>query len=184
MSLVNPSPPVNVVEDAVSLLRRCGIDYSGRWLLVDALGQNLFLMAAETAETSWPVSTAEAGLDNRDGSGGTPPGLHRIDRLIGDGAEPGTVFESREPTNRIWDPADPPVDEDLILTRVLTLVGCEEGVNHGPGVDSRERYIYLHGTNHEDRIGSPVSHGCVRLSNQDVIDLFARIEEGDPVVIL
>ena len=184
MSLVNPSPPDNVVDDAIRLLERCGIDHSGRWLLVDALGQFLHLMVGEVAEAAWAVSTAATGLDNRDGSGGTPPGLHRIDRLIGRDAEPGAVFESREPTGRKWDSTAPPVDEDLILTRILTLVGCEEGVNRGPGVDSRERYIYLHGTNHEDRLGSPVSHGCVRLANRDVIDLFARVSEGDPVVIL
>jgi len=184
MSPANPSPPQNLVGDALSLLKRCGVDYSGRWLLIDALGQSLHLMAGDTSETLWPVSTAETGLDNRDGSGGTPPGFHRIDRLIGRDVVSGAVFESREPTGRHWDRADPPVEEDLILTRVMTLVGCEEGINQGPGVDSRERYIYIHGTNHEDRIGSPVSHGCVRMTNRDVIDLFGRVEEGDPVVIL
>ena len=184
MSLVNPSPPPNLVEDAISLLRRCGVDDSGSWLLIDAMGQFLYMMVGEHAEASWPVSTAEAGLDNRDGSGGTPPGLHRIDRLIGHGAEPGTVFESREPTGRRWNPADPPVDEDLILTRILTLVGCEEGVNRGPGVDSRERYIYLHGTNHEESLGRPASAGCIRMGNRDIESLYDTIAGRDAWVFV
>lgn len=154
-----------------------------RWLLVDVAAQRLVLVGGGEAEGWWPVSTALAGLDNRQDSGGTPPGVHRIDRRIGDGAAPGTVFASREPTGETWRPGDERPD-DLILTRILTLVGCEPGLNTGPGVDSRERYIYLHGTNHEDRLGDPVSHGCVRLASADVIDVHDRVREGDPVVIL
>ena len=131
----------------------------------------------------WPVSTAAAGLDARVDSGGTPPGLHRIERRIGAGAEPGAVFVSREPTGKVWRPDESSAD-DLILTRILTLRGIEPGVNAGPGVDSLARYIYLHGTNHEDRIGEPVSHGCVRLRNDDVVELFGLVAEGDTVVIV
>jgi UDP-N-acetylmuramate--alanine ligase len=118
------------------------------------------------------------------------------------------VFESRRPTGQVWQssaarpdepsfptgaapevgagdaPAPSSGDADLILSRILTLAGQEEGVNRGHGCDSQARYIYIHGTNHEDRIGQPVSHGCVRLTNTDVIDLFAKVEEGDPVVIV
>ena len=184
MTPVNRSPEPDLVADALALITRSEGADPGRWLLVDVLEQALFLMAGDRPGNAWTVSTAEAGLDNRDGSGGTPPGLHRIGRKIGRGAAPGDVFESREPTGRRWDPAAPPVEDDLILTRILTLDGCEEGLNRGPGVDSRERYIYIHGTNHEGRLGAPVSHGCVRMANRDVIDLFDRVEEGDPVVIL
>ncbi|MGV1014225.1 MAG: glutamate ligase domain-containing protein, partial [Methyloceanibacter sp.] len=73
--------------------------------------------------------------------------------------------------------------DDLILTRILTLDGLEDGVNRGPGCDSLTRYIYLHGTNHEDLLGRPMSHGCVRLANDDIRDLFARLREGDHVLI-
>jgi UDP-N-acetylmuramate--alanine ligase len=178
-----PPPHADLVQAARVLLERFGAAAS-RWLLVDAHAQTLHLMAGDTPHAGWPVSTAAAGLDNREGSGGTPPGLHRIARRIGADAVRGAEFESREPTGRVWDPADPPEDGDLILTRILTLEGCEEGLNRGPGVGSLERYIYIHGTNHEDRLGAPVSHGCVRMGNDDVIDLFGRVEEGDPVVIL
>ena len=154
-----------------------------RWLLVDALAQRVVLVHGRAPQGSWPVSTAAAGLDNRQDSGGTPPGVHRIDRKIGTGSPTGTVFDSREPTGDVWQPGQASA-ADLILTRILTLVGCEPGLNRGPGVDSHERYIYLHGTNHEDQLGEPVSHGCVRLANADIRELFDLVEEGDSVVII
>jgi len=156
--------------------------------LVDVTAQRLVLLQGTEATAGWPVSTAAAGLDNRQDSGGTPPGLHRVDRKIGEDTEPGMIFESRRPTNVLWRRTAGETAElqgnDLILTRILTLDGLEEGLNRGPGIDSRARYIYIHGTNHEAAIGRPVSHGCVRMSNADVVDLFDRVEEGAPVVIV
>src|SRR5207247_3450625 len=111
----------------------------------------------------------------------TPPGWHRIHARIGDGAETGAVFESRVPTGVVWH--GEPLVADLILTRILTLEGLEDGVNRGPGHDSLERYIYIHGTNHEDQLGRPASHGCVRLANADVVELFDRVAEGAAVFI-
>lgn len=192
-----PDPPV--VEALERLRRVAPAAASGRWLLVDVARQRLHLLEGEALVADWPVSTAVVGIDAREGSGGTPPGVHRIGQRIGAGAPPGMVFVSREPTGRVWAPgagdqprgeaqddtrAGPPVDQDLILTRVLTLDGLEEGVNRGPGVDSASRYIYLHGTNAEDRLGTPCSHGCVRLANADVATLFDLVREGDPVVII
>jgi len=92
------------------------------------------------------------------------------------------IFVSREPTGELWNGEPDP--RDLILARLLTLDGCEDGVNRGPGVDSRERYIYLHGTNHEDRLGHACSHGCVRLARRDIAAVFDLVDTGDPVVIL
>ncbi len=156
---------------------------TGCWLLVDVAGQRLVLLDGSTPQGTWPVSTAAAGLDNRQDSGGTPTGVHRIAEKIGADSPAGTVFSSRKPTGSIWQAGQETTD-DLILTRILTLDGCEPGVNQGPGVDSLARYIYLHGTNHENLIGQPVSHGCVRLTNADVSDAFAQIAQGDPVVII
>ena len=158
-------------------------DEPPRWLLIESDRQVVTLIERGTTVATWPCSTAAAGIDSREGSGGTPPGLHRIAARIGDGATPGTVFESREPTGEVWRPDAPAGAGDLILTRILTLEGLEDGVNRGPGVDSLARYIYLHGTNHEDGVGAPGSHGCIRLRNDDITDLFARVAEGDPVVI-
>jgi hypothetical protein len=155
-----------------------------RWLLVESDRQVVSLVEAGAAVATWPCSTAAAGIDAREGSGGTPPGLHRIAARIGEGAAPGTVFASREPTGEIWHVGLPADDRDLILTRILTLEGLEDDVNRGPGVDSLARYIYLHGTNHEEGVGEPGSHGCIRLCNDDIADLFARVAEGDPVVIV
>jgi UDP-N-acetylmuramate--L-alanine ligase len=111
----------------------------------------------------------------------TPPGWHRIARKIGEKAPNGTRFVAREPNGEIWSGEES--DDDLILTRILTLDGLEDGVNRGRGYDSIERYIYIHGTNQESLLGRPTSHGCVRMSNQDVCALFDRIEEGDYVYI-
>jgi UDP-N-acetylmuramate--alanine ligase len=164
-------------------------DNAGRWLLVDVQTQHILLLEGDTVTADWPVSTSAAGLDNRQDSGGTPPGLHLIHRKIGDGAEPDMIFESREHTGILWrrppvGSDDPLQERDLILTRILTLDGQEDGINRGPGVDSLERYIYIHGTNHEGAIGFPVSGGCVRMTNQDVLALFDLVSEGDPVVII
>lgn len=186
-SRLPPSPPF---AEGLARVRLRAPDGTGRWLLVDVAAQRLHLMSEAVPLESWPVSTAAAGLDARDGSGGTPPGVHRISERIGDQAPPGMVFVSRLPTGRLWphdtgrevDGADQA--EDLILTRVLTLDGLEDGVNHGPGVDSSERFIYIHGTNAEARLGTPCSHGCVRLGNADVVALFDLVREGDPVVII
>ena len=133
------------------------------------------------AKGQWPVSVARAGIGGTEGSFRTPPGWHRLKARIGQGAEPGTIFASREPTGEIW--RGEARDEDLILTRILTLDGLEEGVNHGPGCDSLSRYIYIHGTNHERLLGRPVSHGCVRMGNDDVCELFAAMREDDFVLI-
>jgi hypothetical protein len=187
-------PPVPPFDEGLARVRLWAPDGAGRWLLVDVAAQRLHLMKEAVPLDSWPVSTAAAGLDARDGSGGTPPGAHRISRRIGEQAPPGMVFVSREPTGRLW-PRDTSGDacgedrgahqaEDLILTRVLTLDGLEDGVNRGPGVDSSERFIYIHGTNAEARLGTPCSHGCVRLANADVMALFDLVREGDPVVII
>jgi UDP-N-acetylmuramate-alanine ligase len=152
-----------------------------RLLVVDIERQRAVLIENGAAKAVWPVSSARAGIGGAEGSYRTPPGWHRVHRQIGEGVEEGSVFVSREPTGETW--RGEARDDDLILTRILTLDGLEEGVNRGPGNDSLERYIYLHGTNHELLLGRPVSHGCVRLSNTDICCLFAGMREGDYVLI-
>jgi UDP-N-acetylmuramate--alanine ligase len=150
-------------------------------LVIDVERQLATLFEKGAAVASWPVSTARNGIGGTEGSYRTPPGWHRIHRRIGEDAAPGAVFVSRELTGETW--RGEVRDEDLILTRIITLEGLENGVNRGPGCDSLERCIYLHGTNQEALVGGPVSHGCVRLSNRDVTELFARLSEGDFVLI-
>ena len=162
--------------------------FQGRWLLVHVPSQQLFLLQGTDLTAAWPVSTAAAGVDNRQDSSGTPRGLHRVDQKIGEGTDLFTIFSSRQSTGILWqkdrDQTAGGSAGDLILTRILTLDGLEEGINRGPGIDSLARYIYIHGTNHENGIGTPVSGGCVRMTNPDVVTLFDQVAEGDPVVIL
>jgi UDP-N-acetylmuramate--alanine ligase len=152
-----------------------------RLLVVDVERQRAIWLENEAAKAAWPVSTARAGIGGAEGSYRTPPGWHRVHRRIGEGAQAGTVFAAREPTGELW--GGEARDDDLILTRILTLDGLEQGANRGTGCDSLERFIYLHGTNHERLLGRPSSHGCVRLSNADIAELFARMREGDYVLI-
>jgi len=184
----NISPDENLVRligQGRDLILARQPDFTGRWLLIDVFAQRLNLMQDTEVTASWPVSTASAGLDNRQDSGGTPCGLHRLHGKIGEGIEPGMIFESRQPTGILWrHSADQTQEGDLILTRILTLDGLEDGINRGPDIDSLGRYIYIHGTNHEGAIGSPESGGCVRMTNIDVVDLFDRVQQEDPVVIL
>jgi lipoprotein-anchoring transpeptidase ErfK/SrfK len=138
--------------------------------------QGLRLLDAAGRMVAWyPVSTSRFGIGFEPGSNRTPTGRFRICRKIGGGAPSGTIFRSRRRVGR-WD--GQPLEEDLVLTRILWLDGLDPD-----NANTRGRYIYLHGTNQEDRIGTPASHGCVRLRNADIIDLFTRLREGDEVVI-
>lgn len=153
----------------------------GRLLVVDPTRQRLGLLEDGRLTFEAVVSTAQNGLGCEENSFRTPTGWHRIHARIGAEAEPGAVFRSRVATGEVWRGEDR--EDDLILTRLLTLEGLEAGWNRGPGRDSLDRFIYLHGTNREGDLGHPRSHGCVRLSNADVTDLFGRVAEGDPVFI-
>jgi hypothetical protein len=131
---------------------------------------------------SYVCSTARAGVGTRNGSGCTPDGWHRVAARYGQGLPLGAVLRGRQWTREVWSPGGPE-DEDLILTRILRLEGLEAGHNRGGDVDTWNRYIYIHGTNSEERLGQPVSHGCVRLANRDVIQLFDLVPVGDNVLI-
>ena len=115
---------------------------------------------------------------------GTPTGLHQIADHIGADAAAGMVFKGRVATGQLY--AEYPSEEqknNLITSRILRLRGLELGHNNGEGCDSYERYIYIHGSNHEDRIGQPFSGGCVEMFNTDVIELFDQVQRGDLVWI-
>jgi len=137
--------------------------------------QRLIVRRGDETLRSYPVSTSRFGLGTEEGSMKTPTGRFRIAAKIGGNAPSGTVFLSRVPLR----PGDPfPPTEDLVMSRILWLDGLEEH-----NANTRERFIYIHGTKHEDKIGSPASHGCIRMRNADVIDLFDLVDEDTPVVI-
>lgn len=120
------------------------------------------------------------------GSFKTPRGRHRIRAKIGTGQPVNTVFVGRRPTGEIFTPelAARHPDRDWILTRILWLSGCEPGFNRLGEVDSMRRYIYIHGAPDTVPMGVPASHGCIRMRNVDVMDLFDRVPVGTPVEIL
>lgn len=128
----------------------------------------------------YPVSTSSFGVGNQDGSYKTPPGKHSIAQKIGDGCAINEVFIGRQPQGVLDDliAANKELPDDIISSRILWLKGCEQELNQGEGIDSYQRYIYIHGTSEENKIGSPASHGCVRMRNKDVIELFDLVKEG------
>ena len=162
-----------------------GLSEDGKAIVVDVSEQRLYLVQGNRPVGSCPVSTSKYGVGNKNGSNKTPLGTHRVKKKYGAGAEKGAVFIARANTGRIariyTEPKD--LDEDLVTTRILWLEGLEKGLNKGKGVDSYSRYIYIHGTPEEGLIGTPASHGCVRMKNDDVIELFNRVEEGTLVEI-
>ena len=135
--------------------------------------------------SSYAVSTALKGAGEQKNSYCTPRGRHVIRAKIGEGAPINSVFRGRRPTGEIWTPelgAQYP-GRDWILTRILWLSGCEPGFNRLGNVDSMQRYIYIHGTPDSEPMGQPGSHGCVRMRNRDVIELFDLVPVGIPVTI-
>ncbi len=173
------TPREHSVPDAAEWAERVG-DGFGVWVSVD----DQVLRVVEDGDVVWqaPCSTAANGTGSVQDSEKTPLGWHHVAEKIGDGAPWGRIFESRSPLGRCWKPGDV-TDKDLVLTRILWLAGDEPGKNQGGNVDSQRRCIYIHGTNDEQQIGLPVSHGCVRLRNDDVITLFQMTPADTPVLI-
>ncbi len=147
--------------------------------------QTLLLRREGKTIRSYAVSTSRFGVGNEEGSYKTPPGRHRVAGKAGAGAPAGTVFRERARTGEVVlpGPSSPLSSGDAITSRILRLEGLEPGVNRGEGIDSLARCIYIHGTPEESRIGIPASHGCIRMRNADVIELFDLVETGTEVVI-
>lgn len=133
----------------------------------------------------YDVSTAKNGPGELTGSQCTPRGRHLIRAKIGAGQPVNTVFVRRRPTGETYTPAlgERFPGRDWILTRILWLSGCEPGFNRLGEVDTMRRFIYIHGTGDEQRIGQAVSHGCIRMRNRDLVELFDAVSPGTPVDI-
>lgn len=149
-------------------------------LRISINAQLLSVLENGNIKAEYPVSTALNGVGQVRGSGQTPLGMHRIRIGIGGGAEPGTVFVGRRPTGEIYTSALAAAhpDRDWILTRILWLTGMEPGFNRGGRVDTLSRYIYIHGTPDSEPMGVPRSHGCIRMRNQAIIEVFNQVERG------
>ncbi len=137
--------------------------------------QSLSLVHAGDVVARYVISSSANGVGFEEGSYCTPTGRFEIREKIGEGEQLGTIFRSREPDGLWKGEGD---EGDLVLTRILRLDGID-----AENANSMDRYIYIHGTNHEDMLGSPASCGCIRMRNVDVIDLYNRVEEGIRVII-
>lgn len=177
-------------KDDWDLLERAGWAehaVTKRAVWVSVAQQRLHII--ENGRTIWaaPCSTAEAGVGSEKNSFKTPLGWHRIAKKAGDAAPWGQQFKNQMATGLIWKPGMD-TKEDMVLTRILVLDGLEPGKNKdknpdGVSVDSLDRSIYIHGTNGEDKIGTPASHGCIRLLNDDVIAAYEMLPVETRVLI-
>jgi len=184
-SLIAPQPAP--VQQALEKLRtKFGLQDDQFAILIILSEQKLLLMKQGETVASYVISGSAFGAGNRAGSNQTPLGTHKISEKIGDNVPLGGVFRSRvykgEMAKIYTDDTD--VDDDLVTTRIMWLRGQESGVNVGPGIDSHARFIYIHGTPEEGLIGRPASHGCIRMYNKDVIDLFNAVPLGTFVEII
>ena len=159
-------------------------------LVINIAEQTLTMYQQQTEVVRYVVSTAKNGIGSQQDSGCTPLGKHVVAEKIG-GSEPmNAVFVGRVPTGEVYsaDFGALHPERDWILSRILWLSGLEEGVNKGRNsqgsCDTYQRYIYIHGTPDSEPMSAPYSHGCVRMRNQDIIELFEQVEEGMPVTIV
>jgi len=154
-------------------------------ILISISKQKLYLVKGKKNVATYPVSTSKYGIGNKAGSNKTPLGTHRISEKIGKDTVMGTIFKSCINTGKVakiyTDRTD--IQKDLITSRIMWLKGLEAGINKGRGIDSYESRIYIHGTPEEGLVGKPESHGCKRMRNKDVIELFDLVAKGTLVEI-
>ncbi len=154
-------------------------------ITIDVNKQQLTLLQDDDVVARYAVSTAKNGTGQQNGSECTPVGQHIIHAKIGDNVKENTVFIGRRDTGEIFseDLRQQNPERDWILTRILWLSGLEQGKNSGGDVDTMQRYIYLHGCPDSDSFSLPSSHGCVKMRNKDIIELFKKVDAGTRVLI-
>ncbi len=181
-----PAEPEIAISDSLQKLRdNFSLQPGDPAILVSISDQELLLVRNGDVQQTYPISSSAYGTGSKAGSNKTPLGTHIISEKYGKNAAPGAIFRSRGNTGKIatiyTDGTD--TDDDLVTTRIMWLQGMEPGLNKGSGIDSHARYIYIHGTPEEGLIGQPASHGCIRMYNRDVIELFEQVPVGTYVEI-
>ncbi|TXB65363.1 L,D-transpeptidase [Vicingus serpentipes] len=160
-------------------------DFS-KFIYVSIKHQKLYLIEKDSVRFKFPISSAKLGVGNVQNSMKTPIGLHTIKHKYGDDVPLAGLFKSRVYTGNVSpiyaQKIKSPTDD--VTTRIMWLQGEEPGINKGRNIDSYKRYIYIHGTSEEGYIGEPASHGCIRMKNTDVLNLYEVVDEGTPVLIL
>lgn len=153
--------------------------------IVDSALQSMTVLHSGSTAKVYRISTSRYGIGNKYGSNCTPPGWHKSAERYGDERPVGSVFSSRRFTGQILT-GDMlcSSDGDLVLTRIIWLKGLQNGINRGSGIDSHERCIYIHGTNQEHLLGSPASHGCIRMKNTELVDFFEETKKADIYFII
>ena len=154
-------------------------------LFVDIDTQSLLHIKKGTVFKKYSISSSYYGTGSTENSLKTPLGRHEIYKKIGNGLPSNAILKGRVWNGAIADIITEPIDTDfdLVTSRILWLDGLEVGKNKGEGIDSRNRYIYIHGTAEEGLIGKPASDGCIRMYNDDVIELFDLVDEKAQVWI-
>ncbi len=161
-------------------------NYTEEMIFVSIEKQTLYHINKKEIINKYVISSGELGVGNQQGSNKTPLGLHKVKEKFGDetpenGRMIGRVFYGQIATI-LKDTSRSKTDD--VTSRIMWLDGQEEGYNKGGEVDSYKRYIYIHGTSEEGRLGIPSSHGCIRMRNKDIIELYDKIKLGTLVLIL
>ena len=184
LAMVAPAPKQVLADFLVEWMqvRYPAAPSEGYVLYVSVQSQRMYFVVEGKMKAEYMISTARNGLGASRNSNRTPEGLHRVERKIGKGVPAWGILKARQYTGEIAPKGA--ANGDLITSRILWLGGLEPGVNEGGSVDSMERGIYIHGTADEASLGTPSSHGCIRMRNSDVIALYDRILPGTLVVIL
>ncbi|MEC8617227.1 MAG: L,D-transpeptidase [Bacteroidota bacterium] len=156
------------------------------FLYVGIRRQKMYHIKNNKIFSTYPVSTSSKGAGNNIGSFKTPTGLHFIAEKIGDNAPVATLFINKKNTGKVVpvNITEVSSNKDEITSRVLSLKGLQQGINKGKKYDTFARGIYIHGTSDEASIGKPSSHGCIRMKNDDIIELFDLLSVGTKVVLL
>jgi lipoprotein-anchoring transpeptidase ErfK/SrfK len=158
---------------------------SEKFIDIDINKQQLRLLQGDTVLNRYEISTAKNGVGQKNGSECTPIGWHLIRAKIGAGAANNTVFIGRRASGETFteELRQQYPQRDWILTRILWLSGLEKGLNRAGDVDTMRRYIYIHGCPDSDVFSTPSSHGCVKMHNKDIVDLFENIDTGIRVLL-
>jgi hypothetical protein len=156
------------------------------FIYVGVKRQELYLFRGGRLLKVYKVSTSKNGAGSVEGSEMTPVGLHKVNGKYGEDVPENGILRHKRYTGEKAEVEHRPIsiNKDLITTRIITIDGLERGINKGGKLDSYNRRIYIHGTAEEGLIGEPASHGCVRLKNKDIMDLFDLLSEEMYVVIL
>jgi lipoprotein-anchoring transpeptidase ErfK/SrfK len=164
---------INLCISALAILNNCAT----KQVMVSVKDQRMIVMEGDQVEKMYPVSTSKFGLGDRPGSKCTPLGTMKVAKKIGRGMPAGAVFKGRRATGEVLKPNAP--GRDPVVTRILWLSGLEPH-----NCNAFNRFIYIHGTPEEWRIGSPASFGCIRMRSDDVIDLYDRIGVGTQITVV